>query len=52
MEPAPFRNIVSGFAEEYDTTEEQLGRDFEALLADLLLIHAVEEVAAAHDPSR
>ena len=49
---SPIQEIVSVFAEEYDTTEEQLGRDFEALLADLLLIHAVEEVAAAHDPSR
>lgn len=49
---SPIQKIVSGVAQEYDTTEEQLGRDFEALLADLLLIHAVEKVATAHDPSR
>ena len=49
---SPIQEIVSRLAKEYDTTEAQLGRDFEALLADLLLIHAVEEVAVAHDPSR
>jgi hypothetical protein len=48
----PIRDIASGFAEEYDVTADQLSRDFEALLADLLSIHAIEEVAGTHDQSR
>ena len=48
----PLHEIASGFAEEFDVTAEQLNRDFETLLADLLSIHAIEEVAVAHDPSR
>lgn len=48
----PIREIASGFAEEYDVTADQLSRDFEALLADLLSIHAIEEIAGTHDQSR
>ncbi|TKB66489.1 MAG: PqqD family protein [Nitrospira sp.] len=48
----PFHEIASVFAEEYDVTIEQLNQDLEPLLADLLSIHAIEEVAVAHDPSR
>jgi len=46
------QEIASRFAEEYDVTAERLSQDFESLLADLLSIHAIEEVAVAHDPSR
>lgn len=44
--------ITSGFAEEYDVAAEQLSLDFETLLADLLSIHAIQEVAVADGPSR
>lgn len=44
--------ITLRFTEEYDVTAEQLGQDFESLVADLLSIHALEEVRVAHDPSR
>ncbi len=47
----PIHEIASEFAEEYDVAAEQLSQDFETLLADLLSIHAIEEVAVAHDPS-
>jgi hypothetical protein len=46
------REIASVFAEEYNVPTEQLNRDFETLLADLLSIHAIEEVAGANGPSR
>jgi Coenzyme PQQ synthesis protein D (PqqD) len=48
----PLHEVTSAFIEEYDVTVEQLSRDIEILLADLLSIHAIEEVAVAHDPSR
>jgi len=44
--------IASGFAEEYDVAAERLNHDIETLLADLLSIHAIEEVAVANGPSR
>lgn len=43
--------IADEFIAEYDVTVEQFGRDLETLLADLLSIRAVEEVAVAHDPT-
>jgi hypothetical protein len=46
------REIASGFAVEYDVAADQLSQDFETLLADLLSIHAIEEVAVADGPSR
>lgn len=42
--------IEAAFSEEYDVTPDQLRRDLETLLADLLSIHALEEVAVAHGP--
>jgi hypothetical protein len=48
----PIYEIVLGFAEEYDVTAEQLNQDFESLLADLLSIHAIEEVAVADGPNK
>jgi hypothetical protein len=48
----PIHEIALGFAEEYDVTAEQLNQDFESLLADLLSIHAIEEVAVADGPSK
>ncbi len=43
--------IADEFIAEYDVTVEQFGRDLETLLADLLSIRAVEEVAVAHGPT-
>jgi hypothetical protein len=48
----PIHEIASTFVEEYDVATEQLNRDLETLLADLLSIHAIEEVAVADGPSR
>jgi hypothetical protein len=48
----PIHEIASVFAEEYDVATEQLNQDLETLLADLLSIHAIEEVAVADGPSR
>jgi hypothetical protein len=46
------QEIASVFTEEYDVAAEQLHQDFETLLADLLSIRAIEEVAVADGPSR
>jgi hypothetical protein len=43
--------IADEFIAEYDVTVEQLGRDLETLLADLLSIRAIEEVAVANGPT-
>lgn len=43
--------IADEFVAEYDVTAEDLHRDLETLLADLLSIRAVEEVAVAHGPT-
>lgn len=45
------QDITAAFSEEYDVTTDQLHRDVETLLADLLSIHAIEEVAVADDPT-
>lgn len=46
------RAISDAFLTEYEVTEDQLTRDLDALLADLLSIQAIEEVAVtdAHAP--
>lgn len=46
------RDIHADFFEEYDVTVEQLRQDFETLLADLLSIHAIEEVSVTDGPTR
>lgn len=43
--------IADDFFKEYDVTAEQLRQNFETLLADLLSIHAIEEVAVADGPT-
>lgn len=45
------QDITTAFCIEYDVTTEQLHRDIETLLADLLSIHAIEEVAVADGPT-
>jgi Coenzyme PQQ synthesis protein D (PqqD) len=45
------QDIMAAFSEEYDVTTDQLHRDVETLLADLLSIHAIEEVAVADNPA-
>jgi Coenzyme PQQ synthesis protein D (PqqD) len=45
------RDICTAFIEEYDVTPEQLHQDFDTLLADLLSIQAIQEVAVAHGPT-
>lgn len=44
--------ISDSFLNEYEVTEDQLTRDLDALLADLLSVQAIEEVAVtdAHAP--
>ena len=44
-------DIAAAFSEEYDVAMDQLHRDVETLLADLLSIHAIEEVALADGPT-
>lgn len=46
------RDIALNFVEEYDVAAEQATQDLETLLADLLSIHAVEEVAVADGSNR
>ena len=46
------QDIHADFFEEYDVTVEQLRQDFETLLADLLSIHAIEEVTVVDGPTR
>ena len=46
------QDVTAAFCEVYDVTTDQLRRDVEALLADLLSIHAIEEVAVADGPTR
>ncbi len=41
------RAITDQFIQEYDVTEDQLRRDVETLLADLLSIQAIHEVPIA-----
>lgn len=43
--------IADDFFKEYDVTAERLRQDFETLLADLLSIHAIEEVVVADGPT-
>ena len=43
------RDICAAFIEEYEVTPEQLTQDCDTLLADLLSIQAIHEVAVAHD---
>ena len=45
------QDITAAFLEEYDVTTDQLQRDVETLLADLLSIHAIEEVAVVDGPT-
>jgi hypothetical protein len=42
---------MTAFCGEYDVTTDQLHRDIETLFADLLSIHAIEEVAVADGPT-
>lgn len=46
------QDIHADFFDEYDVTVEQLRQDFETLLADLLSIHAIEEVSVTDGPMR
>src|SRR6185436_6239994 len=41
------QDIMTAFCGEYDVTTDQLHRDIETLFADLLSIHAIEEVDVA-----
>ncbi len=45
------QTIADEFVHEYDVSVERLRQDFETLLADLLSIHAIEEVAVADGPT-
>lgn len=45
------QDICRAFIEEYDVTPDQLHQDFDTLLADLLSIQAIQEVAVAHGPT-
>ena len=47
----PLQDITAAFCREYDVATDQLHRDLETLLADLLSIHAIEEVAVADGPT-
>jgi hypothetical protein len=40
--------ITDEFVQEYDVTVERLHQDFQTLLADLLSIHAINEVAVTN----
>lgn len=42
------REICTSFLNEYDVSPDLLHQDFETLLADLLSIQAIQEVAVAH----
>lgn len=46
------QDIHADFFEEYDVTVEQLRQDLETLLADLLSIHAIDEVSVTDGPTR
>ena len=48
---AAVRDICAAFIDEYDVTPDQLHQDFDTLLADLLSIQAIQEVAVAHGPT-
>jgi Coenzyme PQQ synthesis protein D (PqqD) len=48
----PIYEIASIFVEEYEVATEQLNQDLDTLLADLLSIHAIEEVAVADGPNK
>lgn len=45
------QTVCATFIEEYDVTPDQLHQDFDTLLADLLSIQAIQEVAVAHGPT-
>ncbi len=45
------RDICAAFLEDYDVAPDQLHQDFDTLLADLLSIQAIQEVAVAHGPT-
>jgi hypothetical protein len=45
------QDITADFCVEYDVATDQLHRDLETLLADLILIHAIQEVAVADGPT-
>jgi hypothetical protein len=45
------QDITTAFCVEFDVTTDQLHRDIETFLADLLSIHAIEEVAVADGPT-
>ena len=45
------RDICAAFMEEYDVAPDRLHQDFDTLLADLLSIQAIHEVAVAHGPT-
>jgi len=47
----PLQEIAAAFHEEYDVTADQLRLDVETLVADLLSIHAIEEVAVTDGPT-
>lgn len=47
----PLQDIATAFCEEYDVAADQVHRDVEILVADLLSIHAIEEVAVADGPT-
>ena len=44
-------DIRAAFLEDYDVAPDQLHQDFDTLLADLLSIQAIQEVAVAHGPT-
>ncbi|MCC6140570.1 MAG: PqqD family protein [Nitrospira sp.] len=44
-------NICTSFMDEYDVAPSQLHQDVDTLLADLLSIQAIQEVAVAHGPT-
>jgi len=45
------QDICAAFSEEYDVTPDRLQQDVDTLLADLLSIQAIQEVAVAHGPT-
>lgn len=47
----PVQAIAEEFVEEYDVTQERLHQDLQALLTDLLSIHAIHEVSVDDAPT-
>ncbi|SPP65484.1 PqqD family protein [Nitrospira lenta] len=45
------RDICTAFLEDYDVAPDRLNQDVDILLADLLSIQAIQEVAVAHGPT-